>query len=76
MSERLRRIIRDGDEYTINEDVELEERERRPEPPLDIQGEPWGWTKPGNRPKGWPGPDHRRDEPGPYDGEWEPPRGE
>jgi hypothetical protein len=74
---RRRRLIRDGDSYTEDEldrgDVELEQVERRPEPSVDVQGEPWGWTKPGPRPIGWPGPDHPRDEPGPYDGSWDPP---
>jgi hypothetical protein len=67
-----RRKIRDGETYTTDEDVELEEVERRPEPSVEIQGEPWGWTKAGDRPKGWPGPEANRDNPGPYDGEWEP----
>jgi hypothetical protein len=75
---RRRRIVRDGDTYTLDEEehgqAELEEVPRRPEPPVDVQGEPWGWTKAGDRPKGWPGPDHPRDEPGPFDGEWEPRR--
>ena len=65
-----RRKIRDGDTYSIDEDVELVEVERRPEPPVDIQGEPWGWTKAGDRPLGWPGPDTNTDDPGPFDGEW------
>jgi hypothetical protein len=64
------REIRDGDTYTINEDVKLIEAERRPEPPIDIQGEPWGWTKKGDRPIGWPGPDANLEDPGPFDGEW------
>jgi hypothetical protein len=72
-----RRRLRDGDEYTIDEEdrglVEREEVERFPEPPVEVQGEPWGWTKDGPRPRGWPGPDHSRDDPGPFDGEWEPP---
>jgi len=72
-----RRRIRDGDEYNLDEEergeVEREEVPRRPEPPVEIQGEPWGWTKDGPRPKGWPGPDHSRDDPGPFDGSWEPP---
>lgn len=70
-----RRLVRDGDEYTIDEEdtIELELRDRREEPPVEIQGEPWGWTKDGPRPKGWPGPDHPIDEPGPFDGSWEPP---
>lgn len=66
-----RRAIRDGDEYTIDDDVELEIPERRPEPDVEVQGEPWGWTKPGPRPRGWPGPDNSRDDPGPFDGRWE-----
>jgi hypothetical protein len=74
---RRRRIIRDGDSYTIDEElegrIEREEVPRRPEPPVEVQGEPWGWTKPGPRPRGWPGPDANRDDPGPYDGAWEPP---
>lgn len=77
---RRRRRIREGDTYTIteedNDEIELELPERRPEPPVEVQGEPWGWTKDGPRPKGWPGPDHRRDEPGPFDGSWDPPEGE
>lgn len=72
-----RRLVRDGDEYTDDErergEVELLEVERRPEPPVEIQGEPWGWTKAGDRPKGWPGPDARRDDPGPFDGSWDRP---
>jgi hypothetical protein len=76
---RGRRLVRDGDEYDILEEdrdeIELEQVERRPEPPVDIQGEPWGWTKPGDRPKGWPGPSGNRDDPGPYDGSWDPPEG-
>lgn len=76
---RGRRLIRDGDSYTIDEEdrgeIELEVRDRREEPLVDVQGEPWGWTKDGPRPKGWPGPDHPRDEPGPYDGSWDLPPG-
>lgn len=72
----LRRIIEPGMTYTIDEENadEIELRETIPilTPPVDIQGEPWGWTKTGPRPKGWPGPDENRNEPGPYDGEWEP----
>jgi hypothetical protein len=68
------RKIREGDSYTTDEDVELEEVPRREEPPVEIQGEPWGWTKPGPRPRGWRedgryGPQNRSD-PGPLDGEW------
>lgn len=72
-----RRRIREGDEFTIEEErrgqLVFETPDPRPEPPRDIQGEPWGWTKDGPRPEGWPGPDANRDDPGPYDGEWEPP---
>jgi hypothetical protein len=72
-----RRLVGDGDEYTDDElqrdEIELEHAERRPEPPVEVQGEPWGWTKPGPRPKGWRedgryGED--RDGPGPLDGRW------
>lgn len=70
-----RRRIRDGEEYEFGEDVDLETPDPDPNPPPeDVRGEPWGWTKPGDRPRGWPGPDHRREDPGPYDGEWEPRR--
>lgn len=73
--DRRRRLVRDGDTYDINEEdndeIELEEVNRRDEPPVDVQGEPWGWTKDGPRPRGWPGPDHPMDEPGPFDGRWE-----
>lgn len=47
------RIIHDGDSYEDGEDVELRQREPRPEPDIEIQGEPWGWTKPGRKPRGW-----------------------
>lgn len=71
---RHRRVIEEGGEYTINDDVRLEEREPIIDPPdIDIQGEPWGWTKDGPKPRGWPGPDHSRDDPGPWDGAWERP---
>jgi hypothetical protein len=78
MSEQPRRTIRHGDQYTVDEDVELEEVERNPEPEVDLQGEPWGWTKPGPKPRGWR-KDGRydaqnRNDPGPYDGEWDPPQ--
>jgi hypothetical protein len=78
---RRRRLIRDGDEYTADElargEVELEVPEPRAEPAVEVQGEPWGWTKAGPRPEGWRedgqyGP-RNRDDPGPYDGAWEPP---
>lgn len=74
-----RREVRDGDEYTVDEEdrdeIELELVSRRPEPPVEVQGEPWGWTKPGPRPIGWPGPSQSRDEPGPFDGRWDRPTG-
>ena len=78
---RKRRLVRDGDEYTEDEldrgEVELELPERRPEPPVEVQGEPWGWTKPGPRPRGWREDGdyggQSRDDPGPYDGRWDPP---
>lgn len=73
-----RRLIRPGETYTVDDEddgdgIELEQVDRRDEPPVEVQGEPWGWTKPGPRPRGWPGPDHSRDDPGPFDGSWEPP---
>lgn len=75
--DRARRLVRDHDTYDITEEdrdeIELEIPDRRLEPPVDIQGEPWLWTKDGPRPKGWPGPDHPRDEPGPFDGSWDSP---
>ena len=48
-----RRLVRRGEEYTTGEPVELEEPEPYPEPDVAVQGEPWGWTKPGPRPRGW-----------------------
>ena len=72
-----RRLVRDGDEFTIDEEdrgeIELELPERFEEPPVEVQGEPWGWTKVGPVPRGWPGPVHSHDEPGPFDGRWDPP---
>jgi len=80
---KRRRLVRDGDSYTLDEedrgDVELEGVSRRDEPPIEIQGEPWGWTKGPPYPLGWredgdynPGARERGD-PGPFDGEWERP---
>jgi hypothetical protein len=77
MTGRNRRLVRAGEEYddTAGE-VELETPEPRPEPPVEVQGEPWGWTKPGPRPRGFredgqydPGARERGD-PGPLDGRW------
>lgn len=73
---RRKRPIRDGDSYTVDEenDVELELPERRIEPPIDRQGEPWGWTKGPPYPFGYredgryDNPGH--DDPGPNDGRW------
>lgn len=71
-----RRLIVIGSVYTIDEEnaglIELAEVTPNPEPPTEVQGEPWGWTKPGPRPRGWPGPRANLNDPGPYDGEWEP----
>ncbi len=47
------RRVFEGESYTTDEDVVLDERKPRPEPPVDVQGEPWGWTKPGPKPAGW-----------------------
>lgn len=72
-----RRRIRDGDSFDIDEDergkLDFERPRPFPEPSVDIQGEPWGWLKDGPRPRGWPGPVHSADEPGPFDGSWERP---
>jgi hypothetical protein len=53
-----RRRIRDGDNYTIEEEergeVEIDEPEpRRNAPPENTRGEAWGWTKDGPKPRGW-----------------------
>jgi hypothetical protein len=53
-----RRQIRDGDTYTIDEDLagEIEREERTPDPnppPEGVRGEPWGWTKGPPYPRGW-----------------------
>jgi len=54
---RRRRLIRAGGQYTDDElvagEVELEDADPFPEPPVEVQGEPWGWTKPGPQPRGW-----------------------
>lgn len=47
------RQIANGDDYTIDEVVELKLPEMRTEPPIELQGEPWGWTKEGDKPKGF-----------------------
>jgi hypothetical protein len=72
-----RRYIIAGDSYTIDEDIELDIPEPNPDPPPEeTRGEPWGWTKlleP--KPRGWRRDGNyggqNRDDPGPYDGEWE-----
>jgi hypothetical protein len=50
---RKRRLVRAGETYTIDEDCDLEQVEPYPEPPVEVQGEPWGWLKDGPRPRGW-----------------------
>jgi hypothetical protein len=83
---RRRRLVRDGDTYTLDEllddTVELEERDEDENPPPErTRGEPWGWPddeEHRERPIGWPGPEnnpryHNREDPGPFDGSWEPP---
>jgi hypothetical protein len=48
------RKIKTGDTYTIDDDIELEEVTPEPnQPPEELRGEPWGWTKPGPKPRGW-----------------------
>jgi hypothetical protein len=50
----MARRVRAGEEYDeTGGEVELEQVECCPEPPVEVQGEPWGWTKPGPRPAGW-----------------------
>lgn len=51
--DRVMRRIEEGDIYEFGEDVELAEVPPSEEPPVELQGEPWGWTKPGPRPRGW-----------------------
>ena len=70
-----RRIVRPGGSYTADEDVQLETPAPAADPPPEeTRGEPWGWTKPGPRPRGWRedgryGPRDPGD-PGPLDGRW------
>lgn len=78
MHKRRPRKIKEGEAYTVDDEnaIELEIPERRIEPPVDIQGEPWGWTKEGDKPFGYRedgkyGPEPGHDDPGPYDGKWE-----
>lgn len=51
----MRRLIRELDSYTIDEDDDVECMEVVPyaEPPTEVQGEPWGWTKGPPRPRGY-----------------------
>jgi hypothetical protein len=43
-----------GEEYSADEDVVLDTPEEQwPAPPVETQGEPWGWTKRGPKPRGW-----------------------
>ena len=67
-----RRRVHNHDERERGE-VELPEVERRPEPPVEISPRALGLDKAGDRPKGWPGPDARRDDPRPFDGSWDRP---
>lgn len=52
-----RRRIRDGDDFTIedetNDRVKIILPDRFEEPPIETQGEPWGWTKGPPYPRGW-----------------------
>ena len=78
MPSDVRRFIMDGDSYTIDENVDLDTPIARTEPPIEIQGEPWGWTKEGPKPKGFREDGkydngRERGDPGPFDGEWERP---
>lgn len=52
MTGKARRVW-SGDEYSDDDDVVLVEATRFDEPPVEVQGEAWGWIKPGPRPKGW-----------------------
>jgi hypothetical protein len=52
------RIIGHGQSFTIGDDIGgLIERDEVPPhpdpPPPHTRGEPWGWTKPGGKPRGW-----------------------
>jgi hypothetical protein len=50
----MTRIIEPGDSYTADEeDIELRQVVPCDEPDIDVQGEPWGWTKDGPKPRGW-----------------------
>lgn len=64
-------IIHAGEPYHEGDDVEIRQLAPTTDPPPEtVRGEPWGWTKPGPRPRGWPGPDQSHDDPGPFDGSW------
>ncbi len=52
MGDRIRRVLA-GEEYTADEDVELDQPDCHEAPPVEVQGEPWGWTKRGPKPRGW-----------------------
>jgi hypothetical protein len=75
------RLVRDGDSYTIDDEIagriSREEREPDPDPPAEeVRGEPFGWKKGAPFPRGYRededyGPNYRnRDDPGPLDGAW------
>jgi hypothetical protein len=52
-----RRLVHVGDEFTIDEEMdgsaETEQVAPAEEAPIEIQGEPWGWTKGPPYPRGW-----------------------
>lgn len=72
-----RRFIVAGMVYTSDEDVELDTPDPNPDPPPEeLRGEPMGWTKAGERPRGFAdllsNPRYQNsDDPGPFDGRWE-----
>ena len=79
------RDVHDGESYTEDELreglVRLIGPNPDPDPPDEgVRGEPWEWTKGPPYPRGYqelqdyPPPGFRnRDDPGPYDGSWDPP---
>lgn len=71
-----RRKVTVGMVYTIDEEdadlIELVTPDPTPDPPPEeLRGEPWGWIKEGPKPRGYPGPIHYQEEPGPFDGRWD-----
>jgi hypothetical protein len=52
--EIVKRTVVPGATYRLGEDVDLLEVPPIEDPPsTETQGEPWGWTKPGPKPRGW-----------------------